>query len=476
MSLQTDPAVGFDFFDPARPIRIDFSAAPLTSDAGLLPLRQDDEKLQLTQQFAGALDDPRDPRRIDHSFLEMTRMRVFGILAGYEDQNDHDTLRTDPVFKLITQRSPDEPPLASQPTLSRFENQIDIASLKRLRDVLIDPFIASFEAPPIALTFDLDAVDDPTHGAQQLTFFHGFDEQHPYLPLVVTSADTDPIVLISLRHGTATASRGAEDDLEYLVTRLRTTWPDLTIRVRGDCGFGNPTMHAVCDRLDIRFTFGQAANRTLQRHSEALLAEAQRRWNQTGQPQRLFDGFWYPAGTWTRARWVIVKAEANAQGTNRRFVTTNRSWSRAYAEATSDEYVMRGESENRNKEFKCDLGMDRLSDHRFLANFFRLDWHALAMNLLVRLRRAIVAPPTREGASSELPLSSLPEPQRKLDQNARRRHDPWGEGQPATWRTLRIKVAASVVVSCRRVVIQLSRSWPHWEFFRRVSEHVAGHR
>lgn len=476
MSLQPDPAVGFDFFAPARPIRLEFSSAPLSSDAGLLPPRQYDERLHLTQQFANARSDPRDPRRIEHSFLDLTRMRVFGILAGYEDQNDHDTLRTDPVFKLITPRSPDDPDLASQPTLSRFENQIDIPSLKRLREVLIDQFIAAFDAPPIALTFDLDAVDDPTHGNQQLTLFHGFYEQYQYLPLVITSADTDQIVMLSLRHGTATASLGADDDLEYLVARLRTTWPDVTIRVRGDCGFGNPTMHECRDRLDVLFTFGQAANRTLQRASEELLAEAQRRWQETRQPQRLFDGFWYQAGTWTRPRWVIVKAEAHAQGTNRRFVTTNRSWSREYAEATYDEYVMRGESANRNKEFKCDLAMDRLSDHRFLANFFRLYLHALAMNLLVRLRREIADPPTREGPSGDLPLSSLPEPQRKFYQNSRRRHDPLGEGQPATWRMLLIKVAASVVVSCRRIVIQLSRSWPHWEFFRRVSEHVARRR
>jgi hypothetical protein len=220
-------------------------------------------------------------------------------------------------------------------------------------------------------------------------------------------------------------------------------------------------------------TFGQAANRTLQRASEDLLAEAQRRWEETRQPQRLFDGFGYQAGTGTQPRGVIVQAEANARGTNRRFVTTNRSWARIDCEATYDEYVMRGESETRNEEFKCDLAMGRLSDHRFLAHFFRRYWHALAMNRLVRLRRVIADPPTREGASGELPLTSLPEPQRKLDPNARRRPDPSGEGQPATRRTLLIKVAASVVVSCRRVVIRWSRSWPPGEFFRQVSEHVA---
>src|SRR5439155_7698240 len=149
------------------------------------------ERIGLTKQFAAVLDDPRDPELSDHTFLEMVRSRVFGILAGYEDQNDHDTLRTDPVFKLIADRSPEDDDLASQPTLSRFENQINIASLKRLREVFVDQFIASFAQPPLSLTFDLDAVDDPTHGSQQLTLFHDFYEQYQYLPLVITCAEND---------------------------------------------------------------------------------------------------------------------------------------------------------------------------------------------------------------------------------------------------------------------------------------------
>ena len=175
----------FDFYEPL-PIRVEVSDAPFTSDAGLLPLRQFDERIGLTAQFAVALRDPRDPDLIEHSFLEMVRSRVFGILAGYEDQNDHNTLRADPVFKLIANRSPTDADLASQPTLSRFENQIDIPSLFRLRDVFIDQFLASFVQPPVTLTFDLDAVDDPTHGSQQLTLFHAFYEQYQYLPLVIT--------------------------------------------------------------------------------------------------------------------------------------------------------------------------------------------------------------------------------------------------------------------------------------------------
>ena len=446
------------------------SDAPLTSDAGLLPMRQFDQRIGLTQRFADALRDPRDPARIDHTFLEMTRMRVFGILAGYEDQNDHDTLRTDPVFKLIANRSPTDADLASQPTLSRFENLIDIPSLFRLRDVFIDQFIASFAQPPITLTFDLDAVDEPTHGEQQLTLFHGFYEQYQYLPLVVTCAENDQIVMISLRHGTAPASLGADDDLAYLVKRIREVWPNVRIRVRGDGGFGNPAMYEASESLEVIYTFGLSTNPVLTRQTQELLAEVVRLWDETHEPQRRFVGFWYQAGTWSVPRWVVAKVEANLQGTNRRYVVTNRGGASQYPGATYDEYAMRGESENRNKEFKCGMDMDRLSDHRFMANYLRLYLHAAALNLLVRLRREIAEPTVPAG---DVPVAALPMPQRKQYQNTRRRCDPLGEGHPATWRMLLIKVAAAVIVSCRRIVVQLSGSWPHRHFFERVGQHVS---
>ena len=156
-----------DFFGTS--LVIEPSPGQLSSDAGLLPIRQFDQRIGLTRAFAEALDDPRDPDLTEHTFVEMVRSRVYGILAGYFDQNDHDTLRADPVFKLFADRSPEEDDLASQPTLSRFENAISIKSLKRLRDVFLDQFIASFDTPPLHLTFDLDAVDDPAHGPQQLT-------------------------------------------------------------------------------------------------------------------------------------------------------------------------------------------------------------------------------------------------------------------------------------------------------------------
>ena len=465
MSIQPAWQARLDFF--RLPILLEPSRSALTSDAGLLPLRQFDDHVGLTATFAAALDDARDPALAEHTFLEMVRARVYGILAGYEDQNDHDTLRHDPVFKLIADRAPDADPLASQPTLSRFENAISIASLKRLRDVFIDQFIASFARPPRRLTLDLDAVDDPAHGHQQLTLWHGFYDQNQYLPLVVTCADNDQFVLLSLRPGNAHAALGADDDLRYLVRRLRQAWPDVDLHIRGDAGFGVPSMYAACETPALLYSFGLASNKVLQRHSEALLAEAVRRFERTGQPQRLFDGFWYQAQTWPFPRWVIVKAEANAQGTNRRFVVSNRPGARVLPGAAYDAYAERGESENRNKEFKCDLAMDRLSDHRFCANFFRLYLHAAAVNLLARLRRHIAEPPAGAGVSA-VPTEALAGEERRRYFRLRRQRDPLGEGQPCTWRTLLIKVAAEVYVSARRVVVRLSSSWPHHDYFRHV--------
>jgi hypothetical protein len=475
MSIQPAWQRTFDFFD--LPVVIEPSRATLSSDAGLLPLRDFDQRIGLTQAFATALDDPRDPELTEHTFPEMVRSRIFGILADYEDQNDHDTLRADPVFKLVAGRAPDGPDLASQPTLSRFENAVTIKSLKRLRDVFIDQFIASFAAPPRRLTLDLDAIDDPAHGHQQLTFWHGYYDQNQYLPLAITCADNDQFVMVALRPGNVHAALGADDDLEYLVNRLRRAWPDVVIIVRGDAGFGVPWMYGACERLRLLYTFGLSSNAVLQRHSDELLAQAVASWEQEQQaarregrpavPQRLLTGFWYQAGSWAGPRWVIAKAEANARGTNRRFTVSNRPGAQLVPEAAYDEYAERGESENRNKEFKCDLAMDRLSDHRFVANYFRLYLHAAAMNLLVRCRRAAALPVSRRP-----PAATATEAARRRHFRRRRQEDPLGEGQPWTWRSLFIKVAAEVVVSSRRVVVRLSSCWPHLEQFRQICERL----
>ncbi len=238
MILRSAWQTSFDFLG-SKPIVVEPVEEHLTSDAGLLPIRQFDEQIWLTAEFAGALRDPRFGPFVDHTFSEMVRVRIYGILAGYADQNDHDQLRYDPVFKLLAGREPLDKALASQPTLSRFENSINIASLWRLRDVLIDQFLASPSPPPHRLTFDIDTFDDPTHGQQQLTFYHGYYEQYQYLPRLITCAQNDLVVMACLLHGTAHGALGADDDLEYLVGRLRAKWPDIVIELRGDSGMGS---------------------------------------------------------------------------------------------------------------------------------------------------------------------------------------------------------------------------------------------
>src|SRR3954469_20380255 len=287
MSLHSAPLFSFDFF-PSRPVELEVSSNPLTSDAGLLPVRQCDQSLRLTEQFAAALDDRRDPTLTRQSLLSMVRQRIYGILADYEDQNDHDTLRRDPVFKLVADRLPDGPDLASQPTLSRFENAVTIPDLWRLRDSLVDLFIQSFDKPPRHLTFDIDAFDDPAHGQQQLIMFHGYYEQYQYLPIVITCAENDLVLLVGLRHGTCHAALGADNDLRYLMERLRAVWPDVHVHVRGDSGLGVPLMYDVCQELRLTYTFGIGMNSRLRTLSDDLLKQVLEEYERTGQPQRSF--------------------------------------------------------------------------------------------------------------------------------------------------------------------------------------------
>jgi hypothetical protein len=467
--------LSLDFF-PSRPVDLEVASAPLSSDAGLLVIRQFDDRIGLTERFAAALDDRRDPTLARQSSLSMVRQRIYGILADYEDQNDHDTLRSDPVFKLIADRLPNDLDLASQPTLSRFENAVSIADLWRLRDALLDQFIASFPEPPRHLTLDIDAFDDPAHGRQQLIFFHGYYEQYQYLPIVVTCAENDMVMLVGLRHGTCHAALGADDDLRYLTARLRAAWPDVQIRVRGDSGLGVPKMYAVCQELGLTYTFGIGMNSRLREASDELLAEAVSEYQRTGQPQRFFRSIEYQAESWPTPQPVVIKAEAHAQGTNRRAVVTNRPGCRVLPQAVYDEYAMRGESENRNKELKIELHAGRLSDHRFLANFFRLYMHASALNLLVRMRHTVVGPaPTSAEVDSRqgLPTEALDEPLRRKFFNKRRERDPLGGGIACTWRTRLIKVAAEVIVRARRVIVRISGSWPHRDHLVEVSRAVA---
>ena len=229
-------------------------------------------------------------------------------------------------------------------------------------------------------------------------------------------------------------------------------------------------MYAACERLDVDYTFGFSMNARVKRLSENTLEMAVGRFEATGEPQRQFCAFWYKADSWPVQRWVVLKCEANAQGTNRRAVVTNRPGAFVLPEAAYDAYTDRGESENRNKELKDGLAADRLSDHRYFANLFRLYLHTVAYLLLVRMRHVVADPPSTP--TEDVPAEALAGHRRRAWHNQRREHDPLGEGHPCTWRTRLIKVAATVRESTRRVVVQLSSSWPYLGHYRQVAERL----
>jgi hypothetical protein len=444
MSSQGAGQLSFDFL-PQLPVVVQPSEGQICSDAGLLPLRQLDQRWKYTARMADCLHDPK-PRR-DQSLLSMLRQRLFGILAGYEDCNDHDTLRDDALFKLLADRLPDGKALASQPTLSRFENLATPAVLQKLIDFLIDTGIERLQQKhgghfAASITLDLDATDDPTHGDQQLTLFHGYFGQYQYFPLILSEPITKHVFLAWLRPGTVHAALGADDELMRVVGALRKARPDIAIHVRGDAGFGVPWMYDICEQNGLTYTFGFSSNPRLKKLTEGLMQQAVEQYEQTQQKQRLFECFQYQADTWSHPRTVVAKVECHEQGTNLRFVVTNlpdiqtpRQGQKIY-----DDYIQRGQSEQRMDELKNGLKMDRLSCHRFMANFFRLLLHTAAMNLLNAARDD----------------KSLPQALRV--------------GQPCTWRTHVIKVAAVIVQSTRRILVKLAAHSPRWPIYHAVGQ------
>jgi hypothetical protein len=443
MSLQTAEQFSFDFL-PQLPVLVQQSAGQISSDAGLLPLRQFDERWHYTERMAQCLEDPRPSP--EQTSVSMLRQRVFGILAGYEDCNDHDTLRSDPIFKLVAGRLPDDKPLASQPTLSRFENLATPAVLQRLIDFTIATGIEHLKQKhggqlPASITLDLDATDDPTHGNQQLTLFHGYYGQYQYYPLIISEPTTKHVFVAWLRPGTMHAALGADDDLMRVVNALRKERPDIAIHVRGDAGFGVPWMYTICEENGLSYTLGFSSNARLKKQTEELMSRAVEQYERTGEKARLFDGFDYQCDGWPHPRRVVAKAECHDGGTNLRFVVTNLPdvQTPEQGEKTYDDYIQRGESEHRMDELKNGLHMDRLSCHRFMANFFRLILHVAAMNLLNAVRDDPQVPQVLR------------------------------VGQPCTWRTNLIKVAARIVQSTRRIVVELAGQWPWWHMYQSVA-------
>jgi hypothetical protein len=374
----------------ALALEASFDGGRLTSDGGLPWLAAAEGDLGICAALAACVPEwRRGPVR--HSLATLVRQRVFQIACGYEDQNDADTLRTDPLLKLVCGRRPEsDGDLASQPTLSRLENAVDRHACARLAHALLYTYLRAREQDglPTHIVIDIDSTDDPTHGAQEGTAYHGYYGQHMYHPLLLFDGETDQLITALLRPGNAHASRGVVSVLRVLVPRLRARWPGLTIEIRADSGCAVPAIYDFCERAGVTYTIGLIPNERLEAVAAPLLAQAQEQQAATGEKVRLVAATSYQAGTWAQARRVVYKAETLDKGPNTRFVVTTRP---DHPAALYDWYVDRGASELLIKDFKRACLADRLSDCRFWANQFRLLLHAAVYWLLDTLRRWLCA-------------------------------------------------------------------------------------
>jgi hypothetical protein len=383
------------------PLTVDFQGGRLTSDGGWCWVAEADADVGLSETLAAAVPDHR--RRCRHARLAVLRQRIFQIAAGYADQNDADALRADPLLKLVCGRLPEtDPDLASQPTLSRFENRFSARDCYRLAEALGAVYLRERErgGVPSHILLDLDSTDDPTHGEQEGRAYHGYYGQHMYHPLLVFDGETGQLITVVLRPGTVHAGHGALAVLRRIVARLRQQWPGVAITIRADAGFAKPEIYAWCEAEGIAYTIGLVTNPRLLTLAAPLAAEAQTASDQTGgEKVRLLGEVPYQAGSWPMPRRVVIKAEILAPGPNIRFVVTNRTET---PETLYDTYVDRGETENWIKDLKRACFADRLSCHRFLANQVRLLLHAAAYTLLHTLRTWLVA-----AGSARLTLETL---------------------------------------------------------------------
>jgi len=379
--------VGFRFWQDDVNLGVHFDGGQISSDGGLPWVVQAEETLGVCAALAACVPEWRRGG-VRHSLVRLVRQRVFQIACGYEDQNDADRLRSDPLFKLACGRLPvSEPDLASQPTLSRLENAVDRWAVERLAATLADVYIRERgrAGTPARIVLDLDGTADPAHGEQEGVKYHGYYRQHMYHPLLVFDGDTGQLITAVLRPGNVHGSRFVVLVLRRLLRKLRAAWPDVPVEVRADSGFAVPRLFAWCEANAVDYTIGLIPNPVLEARAAPLLAEARTQsTEQGGAKVRLADETRYQAGSWPVARRVVFKAEILEKGPNTRFVVTTRADAPL---ALYDWYVDRGAAEGWIKDFKNACRADRLSCHAFWANQLRLLLHAAAYWLLDTLRR-----------------------------------------------------------------------------------------
>lgn len=428
----------FPFFQKAELVATS-DAGDVVTDPGLLLIREFDERLGFTAALAKHLPDPRDPFRLRHSTQELFRQRLYQIVAGYEDCNDATVLRHDSVFKAIAGRAPSDPPLASQPTLSRFENGVHHDILREINEQFVRQFIQSRTQPPEEIILDVDSTDADTYGMQQLTFFSAYYNQYIYHPLLVHDAQTGYTLSVVLRPGNVGGASELLLALSYIVPLLRAAWPNVKLSFRADSGFCEPNVLAWLEDERIRYTVGIGSNSVLDEHSANFVQATEKAYEYTHQPQKSYASLQYAAGKWSHKRRIVVKCEVTALGTNVRYVVTTLGGTSRHV---YEWYIQRGgTSEDYIEELKNGFEGDRLSCRKFDANFFRLLEHTAAYNLIVLFRERIC----------------VPEIQRATIQTIRRKV---------------IKVGALVKQTARRIWVRMSSTWPFTPIFRAVHQAV----
>jgi len=418
----------------------DFDGGDITSDGGGLLVKEVDYHYRITEMAAAVLSDTRQAGKVDHGLLDLLRQRVYQIVLGYEDQNDADELRRDPSLKtMVGRRSQSDPDLGSQPTLSRFENDRGHEELYRLCEVLLDLYVQLHPRDRKTIVLDIDGTDDPTHGQQEFTFYHGYYGQYMYHPLFVFDGGSGFPLAAVLRPGNTHAGHRSLAVLKRVVARLREAWPGAAIFLRADAGFALPDLYDFCEEHDIRYVIGLITNDRLRKRVTDLARKVELDFQETSQKQREFTSFWHQAGSWPYSRRVVSKVERLDKGLNQRFVVTNLGLEPHIVYDWI--YTQRGEAENRIKELKNQLKADRLSCHRFKANQFRLIMHTLAYCLFLLLRRHL--------AETELETAQVDTVRLKL-----------------------LKIGARVRQTARKVWFHLASGYPYGELLARTLENI----
>src|SRR5499427_3694960 len=332
-----------------KAVELDFTGGRLSSDAGVVLLKDIDDQLGLTRDLAAVLSEPRNARRVRFTRHDLLKQRVLQIAAGYEDANDANTLRHDPIFKLLLDRLPDTgPPLASQPTLSRFENHVSRTELYRMARVLVEQFITSYARPPQLIVLDFDDTEDPVHGEQEQARYDGYYGGYCFLPLHLYEGLSGRLITTIFKAKRFTGAQMLAV-LTRLVKRLRQAWPHTLLIFRGDSHFAYPeVMQWIEEQPALNYVTGLTSNRVLTELAREIVEQAKRAYERDGGKITRFHSTRYQAGTWSRSRRVVIKVEVSAQGVNTRFVVTDMEYARTKV-LYQQIYCARGQAENEIK-------------------------------------------------------------------------------------------------------------------------------